>query len=156
MNDPRKGRWLTLSPARKMVLEILHHGRKVPALPLSKVMQVGDLAPTFANLYPEILDPLVSEEEFRRVIKHVNRELIAAFSPWSARAWCDAALGVATLWLWEDVGLTGVKSRLKKLEAWIEAWNRDVGSEESVKIIPLRRTAYMTVSLIGFVSGPFC
>ena len=112
-------------------------------------MHVGDLAPTFANLYPEILDPLVSEDEFRRVIKHVNRELIAAFSPWSARAWCDAALGVATLWLWEDVGLTGVKSRLKKLEAWIETWNRDVGSQENVKIIPLRRTAYMTVSLIG-------
>ena len=119
-------------------------------------MQVGDLAPTFANLYPEILDPLVSEEEFRRIIKHVNRELTAAFSPWSARAWCDAALGVATLWLWEDVGLAGVKSRLKKLEGWIEAWNRDVGSEESVKIIPLRRTAYMTVSVIGFVSGLFC
>ena len=27
-----------------MVLEVLHHGRKVPSLPLSKVMQVGDLA----------------------------------------------------------------------------------------------------------------
>lgn len=44
MSDPRTGRWLALSPARKMVLEILHHGRKVPALPLSKVMQVGELA----------------------------------------------------------------------------------------------------------------
>jgi hypothetical protein len=112
-------------------------------------MQVGDLAPTFANLYPEILDPLVSEDEFRSVIRHVNTELIAAFSSWSARAWCDAALGVATLWLWEDMGLAGVKSRLKNLDAWIETWNRDIGSQESVKIIPLRRTAYMTVSLIG-------
>lgn len=112
-------------------------------------MQVGDLAPTFANLYPEILDPLVSEDEFRRIIKHVNKELIAAFSPWSARAWFDAALGVATLWLWEDVGLAGVKSQLKKLEAWIETWNRDIGSQDSVRIIPLRRTAYMTVSLVG-------
>lgn len=44
MNDPGKGRWLSLSPARKMVLEILHHGRKVPGLPLSKVMRVGELA----------------------------------------------------------------------------------------------------------------
>jgi hypothetical protein len=44
MADPRKGRCLSLSPARKMVLEILHHGRQVPALPLSKVMRVGKLS----------------------------------------------------------------------------------------------------------------
>jgi hypothetical protein len=44
MADPRKGKRLALSPGRKMVLEILHHGCKVPALPLSKIMQVGALA----------------------------------------------------------------------------------------------------------------
>jgi len=44
MADPRKGRWLSLSPARKMVLEILHHGRQVPALPLSKLIRVGKLS----------------------------------------------------------------------------------------------------------------
>jgi hypothetical protein len=44
MVESRKGHCLSLSPARKMVLEILHHGRKVPALPLSKVMRVGALA----------------------------------------------------------------------------------------------------------------
>jgi hypothetical protein len=43
MADPRKGRRLALTPGRKMVLEILHHGRKVPALPLSKVMRLGAL-----------------------------------------------------------------------------------------------------------------
>ncbi len=43
MNDPRMGRWLSLSPARKMVHEILHHGRKVPTLPLSKVIHIGKL-----------------------------------------------------------------------------------------------------------------
>ena len=32
MTDVRKGRRLALSPARKMVMEILHHGSKVPAL----------------------------------------------------------------------------------------------------------------------------
>ncbi len=40
----REGRRLALSPARKMVMEILHHGRQVPALPLSKLMRVGALA----------------------------------------------------------------------------------------------------------------
>jgi hypothetical protein len=43
MSVEYKGRWLPLSPARKMVLEILHHGRKVPALPLSKRMDLGEL-----------------------------------------------------------------------------------------------------------------
>lgn len=38
------GRTLPLSPGRKMVMEVLHHGRKVPALPLSKVMNVRKLA----------------------------------------------------------------------------------------------------------------
>ena len=40
----RKGRRLALSPARKLVMETLHHGRQVPTLPLSKVMRVGALA----------------------------------------------------------------------------------------------------------------
>jgi len=116
-------------------------------------MQVGDLAPTFANLYPEVLDPLVSEDEFRRVVQHINTEVIAALTPWSGRAWLDAALGVASLWLWDDLGLTGVKARLNRLEAWIEAWNRDVGAQEGVKIIPLRRTAYMTVCYVFLFSS---
>ena len=43
MADPRKGRCLALSPGRKMVMEILHHGRKVPAMPLSRMMCVRQL-----------------------------------------------------------------------------------------------------------------
>lgn len=35
---------MRLSPARKMVCEILHHGRKVPAIPLAKRMRLGELA----------------------------------------------------------------------------------------------------------------
>jgi hypothetical protein len=108
-------------------------------------MVAGDLAPTFANLYPEVLDPVISEDTFRAVIKHINAELLAVFSPWSARAWLDTILGVATLWLWEDAGLTGVKSKLRTLERWIEEWNRTVGEPEGVRIIPLRRTGYLTV-----------
>jgi hypothetical protein len=113
-------------------------------------MQKGDLAPTFNNVYPEILDPHITEEEFRKIIKHINTELIDAFSPWSVRAWADAILGVATFWLWEDLGLAGVKSKLEKLEKWISNWNRDVGSTEAVVIMPLRRTGYLSVSSFRF------
>jgi hypothetical protein len=114
-------------------------------------MQVGDLAPTFANLYPEILDHIIEESEFRDIVKKINDELIAAFSPYSARAWIDTILGVATFWLWDDLGLAGVKKRLDNVEKRIEKWNRDVGIQEGVSIISLRRTAYLSVRL-AFIS----
>jgi hypothetical protein len=107
----------------------------------------GDLAPTFANVYPEVLEPVMSETEFRNVVNHINDEVVAAHDPWGTRAWIDSILGVMTFWLWDDFGMTGVKGRLRRLEEWLERWNRDVGAQEGVKIIPLRRTAYMTVSL---------
>ncbi|EKG16202.1 Golgin subfamily A member 7/ERF4 [Macrophomina phaseolina MS6] len=116
-------------------------------------MIAGDLAPTFANLYPEVLDPLISEDQFRNIIKKINAELQAAFNPYSTRAWVDAVMGAATLWLWEDLGLTGVKKTLKALEDWIEEWNRTEGVKEGVKLIPLRRTGYLTVRYGGF-AGP--
>jgi hypothetical protein len=110
-------------------------------------MVAGDLAPTFANLYPEILDPVISEDAFRDIIKKINDDLVAAFNPLSFRAWLDAIMGVATFWLWDDAGLTAVKRRLQALEQWIENWNRKVGEKEGVQIIPLRRTGYLTLDI---------
>ncbi|KAF1813369.1 hypothetical protein P152DRAFT_373648, partial [Eremomyces bilateralis CBS 781.70] len=110
-------------------------------------MIVGDLAPTFANLYPEVLDPMIPEDEFRAIVKKINGVLIEEFSPWSTRAWVDAFMGVATGWLWEDFGLSQVKLRLRELENWIEDWNERVGAREGVRIIPLRRSAYMTIDI---------
>ncbi|CAK7565778.1 MAG: hypothetical protein SEPTF4163_003705 [Sporothrix epigloea] len=115
---------------------------------------MGDLAPTFSNLYPEILDPAgMNEPEFRRVIDKLNGELTAAFAPWSARNIADGFLGLVSGWLWEDLGLTGAKARLARLERWIEAWNRemartaDEGAPIPPKIIPLRQTGYMTLDI---------
>ncbi len=115
-------------------------------------MIVGDLAPTFSNIYPEILEPWVSEADFRSLIQHVNEGLIAAFSPEGWQAWMDAVLGVATGWIWEDLGMTGVKKGVQNVERWIEEWNgRDSkgdedGKSEGAKVIPLRRTGYLSVS----------
>jgi hypothetical protein len=114
----------------------------------------GDLAPTFSNLYPEILDPAgLSEQEFRRVIEKLNGELIPAFNPYAWRNIFDNVLGLVTGWVWDDFGLTGIKSRLSNLESWIEKWNlkmeKTIGSEDGAsapKLVPLRRTGYMTVS----------
>ncbi|KAJ6191774.1 Golgin subfamily A member 7/ERF4 family-domain-containing protein [Bipolaris maydis] len=95
-------------------------------------MVKGDLAPTFANLYPEILDPLVTEDDFRILIKKINDDLIEAFDH------LPSAL---------DAGFTGVKKKLAQLERWIEDWNHNVGAKEAVKIIPLRRTGYLTLDI---------
>lgn len=113
----------------------------------------GDLAPTFSNLYPEILDPAgVSEQEFRRVIDKLNHDLVPIFDPYNWRNILDGLLGLITGWIWDDLGFTNAKSKLSKLESWIENWNaemeKSVGSEEGIpapKIISLRRTGYMSV-----------
>ncbi|KAI9811962.1 MAG: ras modification protein erf4 [Phylliscum demangeonii] len=110
-------------------------------------MIAGDLAPTFSNLYPEILDPLLPEDQFRQIVGHLNKELVLAFDPWRWRNWLDVTLSALTFWLWDDLGLTDVKRRLKAVEAWLERWNVDVGMKEGVVIVPLRRTAYMTLDI---------
>lgn len=107
----------------------------------------GDLAPTYSNLYPEILDPLLSEDQFRSIIQKVNQTLVMAFDPYRKRNWLDAAMGVLTGWLWEDLGFGGVKKQLRQLEQWLVDWNRDVGGVEGVKIIPLRRTGYISLDI---------
>ncbi|RLM00931.1 hypothetical protein CFD26_108794 [Aspergillus turcosus] len=110
-------------------------------------MVKGDLAPTFSNLYPEILDPLLPEQEFRRVIATVNEELIKAFDPFSFRNMVDGALGLVTGWLWEDIGAPGIKSHLQRVEAWLDKWNREIGAKEGVHIWSLRRTAYLSLDI---------
>ncbi|KAK1750727.1 Golgin subfamily A member 7/ERF4 family-domain-containing protein [Echria macrotheca] len=115
----------------------------------------GDLAPTFSNLYPEILDPAgVNEQEFRRIIEKLNSELVPAFSPYSWRNILDGVLGLATGWLWDDFGFTAVKTRLRNLERWVEQWNLEMektfSADESTippRIVPLRRTGYMTLDI---------
>ncbi|KAI1102985.1 Golgin subfamily A member 7/ERF4 family-domain-containing protein [Jackrogersella minutella] len=113
----------------------------------------GDLAPAFSNLYPEILDPAgVSEQEFRRVIEKLNGELIPIFNPYSWRNILDGILGLLTGWIWDDMGLTYTKTRLRYLENWIDKWNAEmektIGSDEGTiapRIISLRRTGYMNL-----------
>lgn len=114
----------------------------------------GDLAPTFSNMYPEILEPAgVTEQDFRMIVEKVNNELIPAFSPWNFRNIVDGFLGVLTGWLWDDFGLTGIKSRLRNVERYLDNWNREMegkskdGPGSAPQIVPLRRTGYMNVRL---------
>ncbi|KAI0996224.1 hypothetical protein K3495_g11955 [Podosphaera aphanis] len=118
-------------------------------------MLEGDLAPTFSNLYPEILDPAgVSESEFRRLVESINKELIPAFNPWSLRNILDGCISLLTGWLWEDFGLAGIKERLRRVEDLLEDWNRDLEKnakeveEGSIpRALPLRNTGYMSIDI---------
>ena len=110
-------------------------------------MVAGDLAPTFSNIYPEILDPLMQEQEFRYVIEHINQTLCVAFDPFSTWNWFDGFLGFMTGWIWEDLRPMGVKGQLKALEEWLIDWNHTVGARDGVKIMPLRRTAYLNIDI---------
>ena len=117
----------------------------------------GDLAPTFSNLYPEILDPAgVSEADFRTLVERVNNELIPAFNPWGVRNVIDAFLGLVTGYIWDDLGFTAVKGRLRKVEKYLEDWNKEMesrskeGPGSAPRIVPLRRTGYMNVCLPPF------
>ena len=126
-------------------------------------MLEGDLAPTFSNLYPEILDPAgVSEQDFRTLVERVNSELVPAFNPWGLRNILDAVLGLVTGWIWDDLGFTAVKGRLRNVEKYLDDWNREMegrGKEGSTpgtvpRIVPLRRTGYMNVRPTHFHSIP--
>ena len=66
----------------------------------------------------------------------------------------DAGLGVATGWLWEDLGGAGVKKGCRAAEDFVERWNgeRKQGlekeeDEDLVMAIPLRRTGYLSLDI---------
>ena len=125
-------------------------------------MPAGDLAPTFSNVYPEILAPWVSEQQFRVLVRDVNECLIAAFDPLSRRSLLDSILGVATGWLWESIfAQAAVKKRIKQVEQIIEEWNmqlekearlggRIASDDDKIDVaccIPLRRTGFLSLDI---------
>lgn len=110
-------------------------------------MVAGDLAPTFSNLYPEILDSVLPEPEFRALVARVNAAVLAAYNPFSAHNWLDATLGLLTGWLWDDLGFTHAKRALAALERWLIEWNEKIGATTGVRVVSLRRTGYMSMDI---------
>lgn len=112
-------------------------------------LQSGDLYPQYANLYPEILDPLVTDDEFRFLISNLNSRLKATFDPFTARAAVDAVMGVVTGFVWDDLGLTGAKKGMKELEGFVEGWNRERARQgKEVRMVQLRRTGFMALDFL--------
>lgn len=44
MSRQPKGSQLALSPARKLVIEMLHHARRLPSIPVARTIQIADVA----------------------------------------------------------------------------------------------------------------
>ena len=105
----------------------------------------GDNTPAFSIVYPVILEPYVTEEQFRMIIDTVNEKLRLAFDPWNKWNWVDAVAGLATLWFWEEIIPTYVKRKLREVEKILEEWNVTL-KDQGAKLIALRRSGYITVS----------
>ncbi|KAH8148084.1 uncharacterized protein LAJ45_07848 [Morchella importuna] len=92
-------------------------------------MVYGDLAPAYSNVFPDILEPHVTEEQFRVVVARVNEEMRRAFDPWS-------------VWNWS------LQARVAGVEAYLEGWNRELERlGQRAVFIPLRRTGYMNLDI---------
>jgi hypothetical protein len=81
MADKPAGRRLRLTPARKLVLEMLHHARKQPSIPVARTMNVGRLA----ELRQEAALSLSWTALFLRgygLVAQLIPELRRAYIPW--------------------------------------------------------------------------
>lgn len=112
-------------------------------------LATGDLYPTYANLYPEILDPAVSESDFRYLISNLNARIEEAFNPFTFRALVDCLLGIFTGFIWDDFGLSGAKTGQKHLETFVDNWNAQKAKEgREVKLVQPRRTGFTALDFI--------
>lgn len=112
-------------------------------------MATSDTYPAYANLYPEILDPAVSESDFRFLISNINAKIEQAFNPFTFRAFFDSLLGVLTGFIWDDFGLSGSKTGQKSLERFVDNWNAQKAKEGlDVKLVQPRKTGFTVLDFI--------
>jgi len=81
MSGRPKGIRLRLTPARQLIIEMLHHARKQPSIPVSREMNVGRLV----ELRQELADPPSWTALFLRAYGLAGRripELRRAYIPW--------------------------------------------------------------------------
>ena len=108
----------------------------------------GDLYPALQNIYPEILAEWITEREFRDLIETINAMLEKAFSPLTMMAAVDGWLSVLTGSLWEDAGFAGSKAGVKRIEQWMDNWNKNKKEQgNEVRLIPLRRTGFLNLDI---------
>lgn len=112
-------------------------------------LATSDTYPAYANLYPEILDPAVSESDFRFLISNINSQIEQAFNPFTLRALFDSMMGLFTGFIWDDFGLSGSKTGQKSLERFVDNWNAQKAREGlDVKLVQPRKTGFTVLDFI--------
>lgn len=81
MSNPRMGRRLPLSPARKLVAELLYHAKSVPSLPLKRVINVSNLQAARAIASPRSSWIAMFLKAFA-IVAVDHPELRRAYVPW--------------------------------------------------------------------------
>lgn len=109
MSERNLGRKLAISPARAMVLELLHHARQVPSLPLAKTMNLG-LLPSLRKAAGATWTSLFTKAYSLAAVEHP--ELRRSYIPYPTRHLYEhphssAAILVERNWQDENVVLGG-------------------------------------------------
>lgn len=81
MDKPRRGIRIAVSPARKMVMELLHHARQVPSLPLSRSVNVAPLAEARRRAAPSPSWTAIFMRAYALTARR-HPELRRAYIPW--------------------------------------------------------------------------
>lgn len=108
-------------------------------------LMTRELVYGFSRTYPEILEPVLAESQFREVVDYINDVLWRALYPFSRQNMTDRVISYLTANVYDDLGLTNTKRELAHLEKWLEHWNKVVGKQSGVKVISLQRTAYLNL-----------
>ena len=97
---------------------------------------------------------MLPEEAFRELIRGVNEGLQRAYDPKAWRNVLDGVVGVVTGWVSDDLGLSGGRRAVGRVEDWVEGWNREwavkyagEGDAGQIRVIPLARTGFMTLDI---------
>jgi len=81
MSRQRKGTQLALSPARKLLIEMLHHARRLPSVPVARTIQIADVAHARQHARPSPSWTAVFLRAYGLVCQEFA-ELRRAYLPW--------------------------------------------------------------------------
>jgi len=100
--SPVRGTSIKLSPARKQVVEMLHHARKVPSIPVSRVMQIGETVRARAEAWDPPSWTAVFLRAYGLVALRVP-ELRRCLMPWPRRHLYEHPFSIGALVVERDI-----------------------------------------------------
>jgi hypothetical protein len=146
MSNQRKGIRLKLSPARRFVIELMHHARRIPSIPVSRSMNVAALAAARRLVTPAPSWTAIFMRAYGLVCRD-NPELRRALVPWPRPHLYEHPHSVAGLvvereWQGEPV-LLGTQIRAPENRT-VDALHREI---RRYKEVPVESIGYFRQAL---------